>query len=240
MSENTKNLVVSNDEKEQSQIRKIWGKIVKFLKWFNAEFIKFPLFILLHPLKGWDEFKREKRGKMSVALGFIVFVIFLSIMEFQYSGFIVNQVNVTDLNMLGEIAYIIAPIVLVTVANWSITTLFDGKGKMKEIFMMICYSLFPVAWTKLVGLFLSNIVSQQEQAVYTLILALGIFFMCYMAFFGFISLHEFGLIKCIVTLIATAVALLVICFIGILCFDLIQKMIGFVYTIYREITLRYF
>lgn len=240
MSENTKNLVVSNDEKEQSQIRKIWAKIVKFLKWFNAEFIKFPLFILLHPLKGWDEFKREKRGKMSVALGFIVFVIFLSIMEFQYSGFIVNQVNVTDLNMLGEIAYIIAPIVLITVANWSITTLFDGKGKMKEIFMMICYSLFPVAWTKLVGLFLSNIVSQQEQAVYTLVLALGIFFMCYMAFFGFISLHEFGLIKCLVTLIATAVALLVICFIGILCFDLVQKMVGFIYTIYREITLRYF
>lgn len=240
MNENAKNLVVSNEEKEQSQIRKIWTKVLKFLSWFKAEFIKFPLFILLHPLKGWEEFKREKRGKMSVAISFIVFVIFLTIMEFQYSGFIVNQVDVTDLNILGEIAYIVGPIVLITVSNWSITTLFDGKGKMKEIFMMICYSLFPLAWTKLIGLFLSNIVSQQEQAMYTLVIALGVFFMCYMAFFGFISLHEFGLIKCVVTLIATAVALLVICFIGILCFDLIQKIVGFVYTIYREITLRYF
>ncbi len=239
MNENAKNLV-STEEKNDSQIRKFWSKVVKFLKWFKEEFIKFPLFILFHPLKGWDEFKREKRGKMSVAIWFVIFVIFLSIMEYQYSGFIVKQVEVTDLKMLAEIAYIIAPVVLVTVANWSITTLFDGKGKMKEIFMMICYSLYPVAWTKLIGLFLSNVVSQQEKAIYTLVIALGIFFMCYMAFFGFISIHEYGLLKCVATLIATAVALLVICFIGILCFDLIQKIAGFVYTIYREITLRYF
>ena len=239
MNENAKNLF-STEEKNDSQIRKFWSKVVKFLKWFKEEFIKFPLFILFHPLKGWDEFKREKRGKMSVAIWFVIFVIFLSIMEYQYSGFIVKQVEVTDLKMLAEIAYIIAPVVLVTVANWSITTLFDGKGKMKEIFMMICYSLYPVAWTKLIGLFLSNVVSQQEKAIYTLVIALGIFFMCYMAFFGFISIHEYGLLKCVATLIATAVALLVICFIGILCFDLIQKIAGFVYTIYREITLRYF
>ena len=239
MNENAKNLV-STEEKNDSQIRKFWSKVVKFLKWFKEEFIKFPLFILFHPLKGWDEFKREKRGKMSVAIWFVIFVIFLSIMEYQYSGFIVKQVEVTDLKMLAEIAYIIAPVVLVTVANWSITTLFDGKGKMKEIFMMICYSLYPVAWTKLIGLFLSNVVSQQEKAIYTLVIALGIFFMCYMAFFGFISIHEYGLLKCVATLIATAVALLVICFIGILSFELIQKIAGFVYTIYREITLRYF
>lgn len=217
----------------------VWQSIKKFLKFFKEEFITYPLYIMFHPLKGFDYFKRENRARMDVAICFVVFLIFLRILEFQYSGFIINQVSVTELNSLSEITMVLAPIIVITVANWSITTLFDGKGKMKEIFMMLCYSLFPLVWAKFFGLFLSNVVSQQEEAIYHLVIGLGTFLMCYMAFFGFISIHEFGLLKCIGTLIATAVAILLICFIGILSFDLFQKMTGFVYTIYREISLRY-
>ena len=217
----------------------VWQSIKKFLKFFKEEFITYPLYIMFHPLKGFDYFKRENRARMDVAICFVVFLIFSRILEFQYSGFVINQVSVTELNSLSEITMVLAPIIVITVANWSITTLFDGKGKMKEIFMMLCYSLFPLVWAKFFGLFLSNVVSQQEEAIYHLVIGLGTFLMCYMAFFGFISIHEFGLLKCIGTLIATAVAILLICFIGILSFDLFQKMTGFVYTIYREISLRY-
>lgn len=217
----------------------VWQSIKRFLKFFKEEFITYPLYIMFHPLKGFDYFKRENRARMDVAICFVVFLIFLRILEFQYSGFVINQVSVTELNSLSEITMVLAPIIVITVANWSITTLFDGKGKMKEIFMMLCYSLFPLVWAKFFGLFLSNVVSQQEEAIYHLVIGLGTFLMCYMAFFGFISIHEFGLLKCIGTLIATAVAILLICFIGILSFDLFQKMTGFVYTIYREISLRY-
>jgi hypothetical protein len=216
-----------------------WKQIKNFLKFVYEEFIKFPTYILIHPLKGFDAFKRDKRAKMSVALIFIFLLIVVQILEFQYTGFVVNQLDLNDLNSFREMASVIVPIVVLVVANWSVTTLFDGKGKMKEIFMMICYSLFPLIVSKIVGMFFSNIIALDEAGFYNLIISLGSFLMGYMIFFGIISIHEYGLFKCILSIVGTALAAMVIFFVAMLCFDLFQKIIGFIYTLYREIALRY-
>ena len=134
--------------------------------------------------------------------------------------------------------YGVVPVVVIAISNWSVTTLLDGKGKMKEIFMMICYCLYPFIWANGLGILLSNILTQDEMAVYTLVIALGVALLLYMFFFGIISIHEYGLVKCILTILFTVVAALVVIFACLLFFDLFQRMYGFVYTIYEEITLR--
>lgn len=215
-----------------------WDKVRTKLKYFVDEFIKFPAYMLSHPLKAYEQFKREKRAKMSVAITFILVLVLLNILSFQYAGFEVNDNELKDLNSFAEILYIIAPILLFTVANWSVTTLFDGKGKMKEIFMMICYSLYPMIWASAIGLVLSNFLTGEELAFYYLVMGVGAFLMAYLVFTGMIVIHEYGLAKCVLTLIATVIAAGVIIFILILFYDLFQKMYGFIYTIYQEITLR--
>ena len=213
--------------KNERKIDLYLQKTKTFFRYVYNEYIKFPLYILTHPLKGFDEFKREKRAKMSVSIVFIIITIILQILRFEYEGFLVNDRNINDLNSLAEIAYVIAPIVLCALANWSITTLFDGKGTFKEIFMMISYSLFPLFVTGFIGLILSNILTQEEIALYYLVTGIGKFLTGFMIFFGLISIHEYGLAKTILTIVATAVALMVILFVLLLSFDLFQKSIWF-------------
>ena len=219
-------------------MKKVWTKIVQLLKFVREEMIRFPKYILIHPLKGWEEFKRYGKGKMSVAITFVVLAVIVNIMKFQYSGFIVNDISIRDMKSLAQVFYIVGAVGIITVANWSVTTLFDGKGNMKYIFMMICYCLFPYIVCNILGMILSNVLTTEEIAIYTLVVALGVAFMIFMFFFGIISIHEYGLAQCLLTILFTIVAALIILFVGILLFDLFQKVYGFLYQIYQEITLR--
>ena len=225
--------------KKENRVLKVIGqKLKQFGKFLLNDCLKFPAYILAHPLKGYEEFKRYKRGKIGVALFFMILMIFLNILKFQYNGFIVNTNNIKDLNSISQIAYIVGAVLVLTVANWSVTTLFDGKGNMKEIFMMICYCLYPMIWSSLLGMIFSNILSKDEMAIYYLIVGLGIALTIYMFFFGIISIHEYGLGQCLLTILFTAIAAFIILFACLLFFDLFQRMYGFIYTIYREITIR--
>ncbi len=227
---------VNNQKKSPSAF---FQKVKSYLAYFYEHFVKFPTYILTHPIKGYDYFKREKRGKMSVAITFMILLILVQILQFQYSGFVVSQNNPNDLKTFKEISLVVLPIVLITVSNWSITTLFDGKGKMKEIFMMLCYSLFPLIVTKALGLVLSNFITNAEVGFYNLLLGLGTFLMGYMIFFGLISIHEFGVLKNVASILGTFIALSVILFVVLLAFDLYQQVYSFIYTLYKEISLRY-
>lgn len=224
--------------KKASFFTKVFNVLKKLGKFIVDDCIKLPTYILCHPLKGFEEFKRYKKGKMSVALVFVVLTILVNILSFQYNGFLINQNNLKDLNSIEQIAYVAGAIIVVTVANWSVTTLFDGKGNMKEIFMMVCYCLYPFIWANGVGIILSNILTEDEMAVHTLVIGLGVILLCYMFFFGIISIHEYGLVQCLLTILFTIVAALVVLFACLLFFDLFQRMYGFAYTLYREITLR--
>jgi len=219
-------------------MKKVLNAIVKFLKFFRDEVIKFPLYILVHPLKGFEEFKRYERGRISIGIFFVIVAVILNIMKYQYSGFVVNDISIKDLKSFAQIIYVVGAVIVITLANWSVTTLFDGKGNMKYIFMMVCYCLYPYIWCNLIGMILSNVLATEEVMIYTLIVGIGVFLMIYMFFFGIISIHEYGLGQCLLTIIFTIVAALIILFVGILLFDLFQKVYGFFYQLYQEISLR--
>lgn len=230
---------MTNNIKVENSSKTFFEKVKYGLSYFYDNFIKYPAYILTHPIKGFDYFKRENEGKMNVAVTFLIAMIILQILKFQYTGFVVSQNDPNDLNTIREVSLVVFPVILFTAANWSITTLFDGKGKMRDIFMMICYSLYPMLWTESIGLIFSNFITAEEVGFYLLLIGIGNFLTGYLIFFGLLSIHEYGVLKCIGSIVGTALAILVILFVMLLAFDLFQQIYSFIYTIYREISLRY-
>jgi hypothetical protein len=193
---------------------------------------------MFHPFDGFEEFKRYKKGKFSVAIVFIILFAFLRIFKFQYEGFIVNPNNPLMLNSLQEIFSVLLLIVLFTVGNWSVTTLMEGKGTYKEILMVTGYALFPLVIIGFPAVALSNFLTLEEIALYSLLLYVAYISAGWMLFMGILNIHQYGLSKTLIVFIATAISMSVMMFLGLLFFDLIQQVISFVAAIYEEISLR--
>lgn len=205
---------------------------------FVQDYLSFPKYLLMHPFDGFDEFKTQKRGKMSVALVFIGLFALLRILSFQYEGFLINERNPLDLNNLQEIFVVALLVVLFVTANWSVTTLMEGKGKYKEILMVTGYALFPLIIIGFPALLVSNFLTLEEMPFYTLFMGVAYFLTGWMLFMGILNIHQYGLLRTIVSFLLTVVAMLVMMFLGLLFFDLIQQFISFVASIFEELGLR--
>ena len=125
-----------------------------------------------------------------------------------------------------------------TVGNWSVTTLMEGKGTYKEILMVTGYSLFPLVIIGFPSVILSNFLTLEEIAFYGLLMYMAYISAGWMLFMGILNVHQYGLGKTLIALLATVISMSVMMFLGLLFFDLIQQFIAFVVAIYEEISLR--
>lgn len=213
-------------------MKNFFGKVYK-------EYFKFPVYVLFHPFDGFDELKREKRGKVSIAIVFVALFAILRILRVQYTGFVVQDVNPENINSLKEIIATVLIIGLFVVGNWSVTTLMEGKGSLREIFIVTGYSLVPFILIGFPTILLSNVITIEEVGLYNLIAIIGAIGTGWMLFMGILNIHEYGLFKTILAFFATIISMAVMIFVALLFFDLIQQLITFIKMIFEELSLRY-
>lgn len=210
----------------------------QLLKNIFEDFIKFPLYIITHPFQGFDDFKFEKKGKYHVAIIYLLLLVISTALQVTRSGFLISEPYVEDFSIIKTFFLITVPVVLIAIGNWSITSLFDGKGNMGEIFKVICYAIIPLVWFGIPLTFISGSLIQEELAIYTTLSTISVVLTGYMGFFGLLVIHEYGLAKTIITIIATIIAIAVIIFVGLLILTLFQQVFGFLQQVYDEFIMR--
>lgn len=222
----------------RQQVNQVAVSIKHALSYFYEHFIKFPFYVLTHPIDGFYEMKHEHRGLLRVATFYILLHGIMGILEYNYTGFIFNTINPNTFRMFRSIIVALVPYMIFVVANWSITSLMDGKGKLKEIYMVVGYAFFPSVFLRILNLFLSNYFTMDEAFFYHAIQAVGFGLTILMIFMGIRSIHEYSVMRALSTVFLSFVSMLVIVFIGLLAIGLAQQIAVFITTIIKELTLR--
>lgn len=182
--------------------------------------------LIFHPFDGFWDLKHENRGSVRGALTFIGLTIVSFC--FKYAG----------INVFFEIIGVMLPIMLFVTANWCLTTLFEGEGSFKDIFVATGYAVAPLPFMTILSTALANVLTAEESGILTMINNIAYVWVGILLFFGVMITHDYQLGKNILTIIGTIVGMIVIVFLVALFATLIGKIISFISNIITELSFR--
>ncbi len=198
------------------------------------EELLYSFHLVFHPFDAFWDLKHEQRGSVRAAstiLGITILAFFYNSMG---KGYLFNPEDEYSTIFMSIIS-IALPVLLWAISNWCLTTLFDGEGSFKDIYIATCYSLAPLPLFVIVSTILTNVMTTTEGSVVNLLITFGFIWAAILLFFGTLVTHDYSIGKNIITILGTIVAMLVIMFVVILFGSLVMKMVTFVVSLVKEI-----
>jgi hypothetical protein len=205
---------------------------------FSKEKWKYLLYTLSHPMDGFYWIRHQERGSVPLALLLVILFSFSFSANRLLSGFVVNDVDARTVNSALELLSVLILFLLLCVSNWSITCLMNGEGRLKDIAIALGYGTVPVTIGMILATILSQVVADNEQAFYTLILGVGIAYGLILMMIGIMQVHNYTLGKTLLTVFLTVVAFLIIVFLILLLVNLLGMVYNFFRSVYTELIFR--
>lgn len=200
--------------------------------------LRYSLHCCVRPFDGFWDLTHEKRGSMAAANTIVVLVLLTNLIKLGYTSFLFGPVNWDEVNMILTIAQFLAPFIIYCVANWCLTTLFDGKGKLSDIWMGTAYAMTPYVIIQIPLVIMSNFVTEEEGAFYEYFGYFSLIWCAMLVVASVMMIHDFLLGKAFMALVFSAVGMLIIVFILVLFFSLISDGFSYFYSIYKETVFR--
>jgi hypothetical protein len=210
--------------------RQTWDRFISSLK--------YSLYVIVHPIDGFWDLIHEKRGSLAAANILVLFTLLTHIWKLQFTSFQFIQVHWERVNIFMESASVLVPLFVFCVSNWGVTTLFDGKGRLSQIYMGTAYALTPYIIIQIPLIFLSNIVTVEEGTFYWFFSNFSLVWVGVLIIAAMMMIHAYSFGKTLWFMIVSAFAMLVFIFIVLLFFSMISDGIAYFISLGREILFR--
>ncbi len=209
------------------------GAMLNYLK-----ALRYSLYTIFHPFKGFWDIKHKKKGSLAASLTFLSVYVLTAVFRAQFTGYIFNENYPDTANVFKIILQSVMLFFLWCLSNWCLTTLMDGEGSFRDITTAVGYALVPVIIGNLLITWMSNGMILEEQMFITYIDGITLLWTGMLLLFGTLVVHQYSLLKTVVTSLLTVVVMMIVVFIGLLCISLMQQLADFFESIYKEIAFR--
>ena len=200
--------------------------------------LKYSLYVIFHPADGYWDLIHAKRGSYAAANFIVILTLLTHLWKLQFTNFVILNVRWYKVNILMEIATIVLPLAIFCICNWGVTTLFDGKGHLGDIYMGTAYALTPYVLIQIPLIILSNVVTREEASFYFVFDKLSFIWIGILLFMAMMMIHSYSFGKTLLFTFFTAFGMLVFIFIMLLFFSMISQGVAYFVSLGREVVFR--
>ncbi|MBR2721295.1 MAG: YIP1 family protein [Clostridia bacterium] len=208
----------------------------KARKSFGQEVI-YGFHVIFHPFDGFYDLKHEKRGSIRASIVFIAATVLAFFYQSIGQGYSLNPTGASS-TIVTQALSVLIPLALFVIGNWCLTTLFEGEGSFKDIFIATSYSLVPLPLLIVPATLCSNWVTDSEKSLITFVGTVAFVWVFLLLYFGVMVTHDYSLGKNLITIAGTLVAMACIIFIVLLFSVLLSKLVSLGTNLVTEIQYR--
>ena len=195
--------------------------------------------ILKKPFDFFYEIKYEKKGSTKFATALYALIFFAIFVVLYFPSFVFANNLIEDLGLLMIATIFLVALGLFLIVNYLISTINDGEGSFKNIYIATAYSLMPFFVIAIPTTILSRFLTLNEGFVYTALMLLAITWSLILIILMIKEIHDFSIRDTIKNLIMTVAGSLVIVAITFILYIVIfDQMFDFIYSIIWEVLIR--
>ena len=203
-----------------------------------ADSLKYAFHVIFHPFDGFWDLIHEKRGSMAAAHTFLILFLATYVVKLMFTNFQFINAPLQYINVFEQCGSLLLPFLILCVANWGMTTLFDGKGSLSAIYMGMCYALVPYVLIQLPLVLVSNGITFEEAEFYNVLMIVSVVWSVLLVFVGLMQIHDYGPGKTLIFVVVTLLGAMIIIFLILVFFSLLSDAAAYFVSMYREIVFR--
>lgn len=197
--------------------------------------LKYLVHILKHPFDTFYDIKFGQKIRFKTALGLLVFFIAMNIFcDYFLTGYLFRPGSVDSFNLGFELLKWGLIIVLFVIANYLISSLQNGEGFFRDVFISTVYCFAPLILFKIPLSIATNVLSYNETYLVDLanlvLWGMSILYVVLMIK----DVHNYKLGALILNILLTAIAMIVMVLIYLMVYILSMQLIQFIVGLIEE------
>lgn len=219
-------------------------KVRKLKKKIGSQMLRLPILgdvlyafqIPKHPIDRYYDIRVHKNGSVKGATILYAF-FFVIYMAYETSkGFIYQYVAVEDMDINAIVIGFFTILILFIICNYLVTSIKDGDGSLKQVYMIPAYGSIPTMISMLIVTVMSYYLTYNESFLLTLIIYIGLIWSVIIIFLGFQTVHDYETKETVSSMIITFVFMMIAAIIALIIIIMWEQLWQFLQTIGKEMT----